>query len=429
MSLSSAAIAQPVAILVSGPLFEYSIRTADTLYDLAAQYLNAPTDWVTLQQINRVRDPKRLQPGTTLRIPVSMLKNARLTARIIAVTGQAETFGRDANARAPLHVGAVLAEGDHVRTGERSFATIELSDGSHIALLPATTVWIRRLRDVGATHAIDRRFEIDEGGIETRVSPLKPQDSYDVTTPSLIAGVRGTAFRVAYVPDTRRTLVEVLDGTVRVARAAAPDSTDAALVTRGFGIAATNGRITGLRALQAAPALSQSVQVQAGREIAFELTAVPNARHYRAVIATDAGFLNIIDDARSAGTRVACEDRAPGTYFVRISALDENDIEGRSRIYSFTRTDDPSRRTGPAHFEFRWTDETGVAAGAGWHFKLAANDGFDEPLVDQHGLAGNRLVLSNLPDGTYYWSVSAESTADEADAPQRPVIQSFSVRP
>ncbi|WP_334042322.1 FecR domain-containing protein [Burkholderia ambifaria] len=424
---SPTAIAQEAAIPVSAPLFEYSIRAADTLYDLATQYLNTPSDWTALQRINRVRDPKRLQPGETLRIPVSMLKNSQPTARVIAVTGRAETFGADIAVRTPLHEGAVLKEGDHVKTGERSFVTLELSDGSHIALLPATTVWIKRLRDIGTAHTVERRFEVDNGKIETQVSPLKPHDSYDVTTPSIIAGVRGTAFRVTYVADTRRTVVEVLDGKVRVAGTGLRDGNETALVQRGFGVAAADGHLADLAALLAAPALSRPAQVQDGNDIAFELIPLPQATRYRATIATDAGFLDIVDDARSDAPRITLKNRAPGTYFVRVSAIDANGIEGLSRVYSFTRAGVQTDALARANFEFRWTDEAGMEPGLGWHFTLGQSDRLDEPLVDQHGLVGNRLVLSNLPDGTYYWSVNIEARSDESGLPHRRTVQSFSV--
>jgi len=427
MSLSPAAFAQEAAIPVSAPLFEYSIRAADTLYNLAAQYLNTPSDWTALQRINRVRDPKRLQPGATLHIPVSMLKNSQPTARVIAVTGRAETFGREISVRTPLREGAVLKEGDHVRTGERSFVTLELSDSSHIALLPATTVWIKRLRDIGTAHALERRFEVDDGKIETQVSPLKPQDSYDVTTPSIIAGVRGTAFRVTYVADTHRTLVEVLDGKVRVAGTGSHNGSETALVQRGFGIAAADGHLADLAALLAAPALSRPAQVQDGNDIAFELIPLPQATQYRATIATDAGFLNIVDDARSDVPRITLKNRASGTYFVRISAIDANGIEGLSRVYSFTRPDVQTGGLARANFEFRWTDGADIEPSPGWRFTLAHSDDLDEPLVDQHAMVGNRLVLSNLPSGTYYWSVKAESTGDESGTPHRGTIQSFTV--
>ncbi|MPV68639.1 FecR domain-containing protein [Burkholderia sp. BE17] len=427
MSLPSAAVAQRVAALANGAVLEYSVRNADTLYDLAAQYLATPTDWVSLQQLNHVRDPKRLQPGRSLLIPVALLRNAQPTARVIAVTGQAESFGRYAGSASPLRVGTVLAEGDHIRTGARSFATIELSDGSHVALLPGTTVWIKRLRELGADHAVNRQFEVDAGEVETRVSPLKPQDNYDVVTPSIVAGVRGTVFRASYAADTRRSMVEVLEGKVRVARGSSPDGADGTLVPHGSGIAATDDRLGDAAELLPAPALSQPAQVQSGERLSFEVVALPHAKRYRATIATDAGFLDIVDDALSTETKITLAGRAPGVYFVRVSALDANGIEGLSRIYSFTRTGPASADSVPANFEFRWTDQADVVAHAGWHFMLAADDHFDSPIVDQSGLAGNRLVLSNLPEGQYYWSINAESTPRDGSAPRRSVIQSFSI--
>ncbi|RQR34342.1 LysM peptidoglycan-binding domain-containing protein [Burkholderia sp. Bp9143] len=430
MTYSPAPVAQVGTAPVGGPLFEYSVHTADTLYDLAAQYLAAPTNWGLLQQINHVREPRRLRPGTTLRIPVALLKSPPPTARVISVTGSAEAFG-NVGSLAALRPGTTLVEGAHIRTGSHSFVTVELSDGSSFTLLPGTTVWIRRLRTADAAGSINRQIELDDGEVETKVSPLKPRERYEIVTPSVIAGVRGTEFRVTYAHDTDRTQVEVLEGKVQVGSATDPGTVTPALVPRGFGVAASKGNVGSPVELLAAPVLQHPARQQDGPRIAFDLEPLPFAEKYRATIASDAGFLNILDDAQSTGTQIEFPNRANGTYFVRISAFDTNGIEGLSRTYSFRISNANANNNALAgdseSFEFRWTNDTNIDSSSGWHFILATNSQLTEPIVDQHDLAGTRLVLTNLPAAKYFWSVMGEPSNGAAPPQHPPSIRSFSV--
>ena len=50
--------------------WEYSVRPGDTLIGLANRYLIDPEKWVDLQQLNAVKNPRKLQPNSILRIPV-----------------------------------------------------------------------------------------------------------------------------------------------------------------------------------------------------------------------------------------------------------------------------------------------------------------------------------------------------------------------
>jgi hypothetical protein len=412
-------------------VFEYPVRVHDTLYDLAAKYMDSTADWVTLQKLNHVQHPRRLQPDSILRIPAAMLRRAGLSARVIAVTGVAER----ANGMAPpteLTVGQTLSEGDHVRTLGHAFATIELSNGSHCTLSPDTAVAIRRLRRVPAIDSVDQQLEIDNGEIETKVSPLKPRDRFDIVTPSAIAGVRGTEFRVAYGPASGNTTVAVLEGKVGVSAEDAADEHSAVLVPRGFGVLANAQGSVGMPTeLLSPPILTDPRRIQDRSTLSFDVAALPGATGYRATIATDAGFLNVIDDASVHGsTRVALKAQPPGSYFVRVSAFDQSGIEGLSRVYAFRRINRSSDKTtagDDGNLEFRWTDANATGSPPTWHFLLATDSQLDHPVIEQHDLVGNRLVLSNLPFGKYYWTVRAETPTQGDSLHPASSILSFSV--
>ena len=57
------------------------VKEGDTLEGLARDYLAAPRQWQQLQARNKVADPRRLQPGSVIWIPVH-----RSCVRIRAIT-------------------------------------------------------------------------------------------------------------------------------------------------------------------------------------------------------------------------------------------------------------------------------------------------------------------------------------------------------
>ena len=68
-------------------MLELSVRDGDTLIGLSDRYLAKPADWPRLQRLNRVADPKRLQPGSTIRIPVAWLREEVDRAEVLSVAG------------------------------------------------------------------------------------------------------------------------------------------------------------------------------------------------------------------------------------------------------------------------------------------------------------------------------------------------------
>ena len=68
--------------------WRYRIRTGDTLITLTADWLAPPKTWRDLQKLNRVPDPLRLRPGSTLRMPVAWLKREASVAEAVFARGQ-----------------------------------------------------------------------------------------------------------------------------------------------------------------------------------------------------------------------------------------------------------------------------------------------------------------------------------------------------
>lgn len=410
----------------------YETQAGDSLYSIAARYLSDPGGWKTLARLNHVSAPRRLKPGTVLRVPVALLRQDPLSATVIAANGLVQHAFRN-GALLPLGVGAKLVEGDRVQTGKNGFAALELADGSHLVVPPDTWLDLATLRQTALTGATDRIVDLHRGEVNTEVThATKKDDRFQIRSPSVVAGVRGTQFRVAYDSANAAgasTAVEVLDGAVGVdaatlaqgrrgayAVAPAPGQPLAAseqLVLACHGNVTLAGQTAGSPiALLDAPALQNAAKVQDDADVAFDIAPLSGARGYRVQIGRDAGLLDLIRDVRSDTPHVAIGALDDGTYFVRISAIDAQGLEGMPAAYAFERRQLALGATagpiaGSRDFAFRWFVEQG-AQNTRFRLVLAATPDLRAPLIDHPDIAAGEAVVRDLPKGVYYWTVIAE---------------------
>lgn len=420
----------------------YVTHEGDTLYDIAGHYMRDPNDWAMLSRLNHVPAPRRMPAGIALRLPADRLKQDQESARVIATSGPVEhAFGQ--HPFLPLTEGATLGEGDRIRTGENGFVTLELPDGSHVTVLQNAMLDIGKLRRTALTGSGDRVLELRRGEVDSEVThATKQDDRFQIRSPSVVAGVRGTRFKVAY-DDERTTAVEVLDGAVGVdpaergGHASAPPpgvplQASVQLVKARFGsVTRADGAIGGPVELLPAPALTQPAKVQDGKTVAFDLVPAEHAVAYRVQIARDADQLDLIRDLRVNMPHADFGELADGTYFVRIAAIDSNGLEGLPQVYAFERRQlgldaSAAQRAGSRDYEFRWFVSRDTAA-TRFRFVLAATADLRHPLVDRTDLTGGQLVVSDLPAGVYYWTIVAEQFENGRFYEKSSAVRSFTL--
>ncbi|GBH27165.1 peptidase M23 [Burkholderia vietnamiensis] len=402
------AAAQPSA--ATGKTVVSRTQAGATLYDVATRYLQGPDDWQLLQRINHVPAPKHLQPGTALKLPVVRLRKEKLTARIVAVQGSGQRWS--GGAYAPLANNTTLAEGERVRTGANGFVTLELADGTHMSLPPDSQLELKTLRRTVLTGMLDRVFELTRGEVDSEVTHLKKRDDrFQIRSPSVVAGVRGTRFRVNYDADGNAAPpVEVLDGPAGVA--GKQQLADATLVHADFGsVATSSGTVGAPIPLLPAPALAHPDKVQDEPDIAFDVVPLEHANAYHLQLGRDAGMLDLFSETRTVSTRAVFREVPNGTYFVRVAAIDDNGLEGTPHIYAFERRRmglDASASPGPSGYEFRWAAD-GSGEDGRYRFVLSRSKDLSAPVVDEMGLQARRINVEHLPPGDYYWAVTVEA--------------------
>ena len=135
--------------------------------------------------------------------------------------------------------GTDLSPGDLVITGENGVAIVRVSESSQIKLRENTTV---ALDDVAGGGSVELR----QGGLFARARRVVATRAFQVRTPTVVAGVRGTDFFVAYgrtIEDRPDLWLCVNSGSVEVK---IPQTGDVTVVNEGEGV----NILAGLRTTQ-----------------------------------------------------------------------------------------------------------------------------------------------------------------------------------
>lgn len=388
----------------------YRVVRGDNLYTLAERYFLRAGDYAIIQRLNRISNPRRLQIGKPITIPRSLLRQEPVAATIHSFRGDVRIGAR--GKQAPAVVGRTVREGDWIDTDRKSFVSLRLADGSVITLPSQTSMRVERLRQTLLTRSVERSFRIDRGRAGAIVTPMKdPQSNFRLLTPTAVSAVRGTRFRMSYDPASGRTATEVLEGTVDFK---ADDKQTEQSLASGFGM--TN-MLSGPTSLLSSPELLRPAQIQNEEQLHFALEPVAEATGYRVEIAADAGFLDLIDETIVSSAEASLPSLPNGDYFVRVTALAADGLEGLSSTYTFRRqlhritTSAEERSIGRSRqYLFRW-DARDVEK-AQYRFQLSSNPDGSEPLIDELGLTQTSLVLTDLPAGVYYWRVMTLDSID-----------------
>lgn len=427
VALPAAALAAPRAATVAAAdeVQVYTVRRGDTLIDLARRYMRTATDWKTVRTLNRVRDPWHLIPGTRLRVPLNLLKAEPLAARIASYRGAVRLL-RDGRA-VPTAVGAAVMPGTVVETGAGGFVSLRLSNGSHVALPSQSRVRIAAMRRILLTDSLDFDFAIEKGRVETHATPLPTaQSRYRIRTPIAVSAVRGTTFRVHYAEDGTASLTEVLEGTVGVG----PDAQTLTPVPHGFGAAVAPDGTTRSAALLPPPVLADAGRVRMDPLVDLHLNPVAAAQGYRIQLARDAGFMETEREDSSATPDFRLADVADGRWFVRVTALAANGLEGLPQTYALRRKlagVAASAEKSDEGYRFRWSGEGGGTRL--YRFRLRPATAGTAPMIDETGLTGDGITLSDLRPGTYFWQVGVRQYDADGETVNWTPEQSLIVAP
>lgn len=399
----------------------YTVRKGDTLIALARDYMLRDTDWKEVQRINRVADPYRLPVASRLSLPIRLLRSRPASATVAAFRGQALASAASTPARA-VAMGQVLGEGARVTTGPASSLSLSLTDGSVITLPSNSALKIGRLRKLLITDSIDYDLMLETGSVRSRVTPFRNRDDrFRLRNPIAVSAVRGTDFRTHYAADSATARSELIEGGIGLRAAGGAETR----LAPEFGAVIGKSGSIAVEPLLPAPQLVSGGGVHRAPQPAFAVQDVPGAQAYRLQIARDSGFVDIVEDVSANGPAFTLAGLDNGRYFARFTAIAASGLEGVPGTVAFRRrlaTATQAAVSGEQGYVFRW-----IGTGEGvrrYRFQLRREDDANW-MVDEAGLSGSSIVLSDLPPGRYLWRVGTTTHGEDETDTDWTAMESF----
>ncbi|MFM9916198.1 MAG: FecR domain-containing protein [Rhizobacter sp.] len=412
--------AQPPDSATSAEVWSYRIVEGDTLIGISGEYLVRPSDWPRLQRLNRIADPLRLVPGSEVRIPHDWLRKTATLAEAVFVRGDVTVLRSSSEPAVAVPMGSMLRAGDVVRTAADSSVTLRFADGSRLLVVPDSEVAIVQLLSVGRAALPSLKLRLERGSADAQVVPRPARDTrFEIRTPAVNLGVRGTEFRTRVDSNPTVTRAEVLAGRVvatgtEAVSLAGNRARSGVAVEAGLGIVAEAGRpIAAPQRLIGAPDLSMVEPLLEHLPLRLSWPAMPGAKGYRAQIYAEDSSDQLLLDGVFAESSARWPDLPDGRYRLRARALDAQSLEGldASATFVLNARPEPPFTSAPANggsaygatAELRWARPT---AAARFRLQLATAPDFKTPLFDRSDLTETSFSMS-LPPGRYHWRVAS----------------------
>ncbi|VTU37897.1 FecR protein [Variovorax sp. PBL-H6] len=385
--------AQPAKV-APGSVSTYLVQPGDTLWGLARRYMESAHRWPELQRGNAVPVPERLRVGQML--------NLEGPAAVLHVSGNV-SLQRGAEPEQQLAAGTALVAGDRLTTGRDSFLTVGFADGSRVVLPSSSSA---RLTEA---HGRRTQLELLSGRVESYVEKQRERE-FEIRTRSFALGVKGTHFRVRSEGGVQA--LEVLEGTVQATELGSGNRSTEVAALEGLPLGAA-GSVLEVRSLLPAP--TQHVPSERNTVAAEPVT---GAAAYRLQLASDASFLRLAAESREPAPRFALQDSlAAGFYHTRVSALDEQGIEGQASegVTFVAPAQGPmtseARAADNSLWQIRWTTRQRQRH----TFELARTPDFASPLVVESGTYMSGVTVGPLEGpARYYWRCREQAEGESS---------------
>lgn len=393
--------------------WQYTVIKNDSFERIYKTYLNKRANIEALSEYNHHKLTKKLQPQQVLSIPLDMLRRTPTSAKVLIVAGDVTFSTATDPSKKKLSLKDSLSTGDSIQTGKNSLAKIEFADGSVTDIQPNSMLLIQNsFVYVGKnTHVI--QLKLSAGRTEIAANPTHTiGNSMQVETPSAIAAVRGTQFRVGAEGEV--ALQETLDGQVAFSAGG-----QAVLLDKGFGSAVEKEKAPlPPIVLPNAPNLGEFPKVIDSIPVEFHIPAQPDAVGWVAQLALDDKFTKILDEQEmssiaSVGADLSYGDLADGDYYLRMRAKEEHGLQGLDAFHSFSVKARPlppvlvepvdAAALSQAPIELSWT----VVPGANNYIVQIAKDADFKDIVFVRIASSNKLsVVQSFGSGEFYWRVA-----------------------
>jgi hypothetical protein len=397
--------------------WHYTVKPGDNLWNITERHLTGIRYVRRLQQLNNIRNPYVIPPGTRLRIPVAWTKITEdVQARVINVYGAVNIIRSDQIL--PASNGMQLMAGDSIQCADDSFVIVEFADQSRMRVQDNSTVQLDTLRIFGDYGLVDTLIRLEEGRTENSVPEESTSTRFRIQTPSAMSSVRGTDFRVGTLDSQSVTSSEVLKGAVEVSGASA-----SVTLAGGFGTVTSIGASPAPPVqLLHAPDLAGTSRYYESLPLVIHLAPLESARAYRAQIAIDPEFNTLWSEFVTTALPFRDGSIPDGHYWLRIRGIDGSGIEGYDAAIPFglnARPEPPfvtaplpNGMTAPENQEFSWTLQSEASHYA---VMISQTADFSSVIYFNPEIKNNSVTLpESLAPGHYFWRIFSVSAHEGA---------------
>ncbi len=390
----------------------YTVRKDDNLWNITVDYLVDISYVKHLQALNKIADPWHIPPGTKLTIPKKWIRHYPALIRVHSIQGRASILEDEADQTKILKQGDLLMLGDIVSTEEKSSVLLAFLDGSRILLQEKSRLKIESLMLLENTGMLDSRLNLLSGRLETQVSKKKGSARrFKIKTPVSMTSVRGTDYRVSAEME-EQSKTEVVDGKVAVNA-----KKNSVVVPAGFGTVVGKHQHA-IKPIQLLPAPKADLIPQSFLQVPlqFSMPLTEKVKGHRLQIANTQLFQQLLFDKLFAGKIIRGPDLDDGDYFIRLRAIDKQQLEGHNVQLKITINARPAApflvlpKPGAGVLmdntpEFKWSQQKGVEH---YHLQVARDEKFSDILIDQADIEADTLSVGDeLPVGKYFWRIAA----------------------
>ena len=409
---------------LDGDALTYVVQPGDTLYDISELYLENPAYWSELAEEVGVNNPRHLQPGQVIRLPLDQLRHHNKELRVAFQRGQASvTQGGETK---PLVRDMILTEGQTIQTGPDGFVSLELPDGSKLFLSADTRIRITQFRYVPDANRELVEFLLEDGHVESSVTPQQPNSRFQVSTPLAVTGVRGTQFGVTFSPSGSQQSNDVIHGAVAVTAVQRPGAQARSVTLQAGQGSVFNSHMDSPLVSDLLPPPDLSVLPRYVHSQTWTLPLVADGASVTgyAVQVMPAGQPDqVIFESRGALETIHLP--AQGQFELQVRALDANAVPGSVASHAFTVKLDPMPpllqtpgERGYVGMESRTLVCTNVPDIERYLLQVARDTGFEEIVNEQVSENGCNFDFKPAATGTYYWRAASLDQSEDLNQAQ-----------
>jgi hypothetical protein len=406
--------------------WHYTLRPGDQLQKISQTLLGRQFTWTDLVRHNKIEQVSALAAGSIIKIPMHWLKHQPKPASVKSVTGSAQIKRARKSLFKPLKDQMKIRVGDEVATRKGS-VSIEFADGSTIRLDEDSNLIFNKLSHFGKTGMVDTRLRLKRGSLSTQVTPLVKGSRYEITTPSAVAAVRGTEFRIS--TKENETKVEVIEGSVEFS-----GEHGSTTVTAGKGAKIRKGSSNiAHTSLPKPPTPEFNEAIVEDLPTTLKWKEQRNAKAYKVQLTDIQQNGKLVRQDKLSKPELALEHIENGQYDVSMRAIDNKGFEGLDAVTKLAVNIglEPANLLAPLDQstldntkpEFTWSftnpntlSKLEIAKDPTFKLLVTQYD-FDKP--------AKRKQDKHLSPGPYYWRVV--SLADDSETANSEV-RSFSIR-